>query len=210
MQSAQRLEIVPWKNTQLSNIFARKKSHGKARTRDRTWGQAQVSPRLCRCQWHLGARHAAKTSFVAWAFLPEIIDTWWWSISFSFWSFQWQTNLSVLQSAQWSLRRESMKSIGCLFDSVLSQVPWALSFFRLQTPFAKLCPIVSDIGQLTKSRPHRECRGFATSVSSRNMSNVFLLSMHVNSFRIVLEGTSKICLILSVFLRALCCIFSRL
>ena len=113
----------------------------------------------------LGARHAAKTSFVAWAFLPEIIDTWWWSISFSFWSFQWQTNLSVLQSAQWSLRRESMKSIGCLFDSVLSQVPWALSFFRLQTPFAKLCPIVSDIGQLTKSRPHRECRGFATSVS---------------------------------------------
>ena len=33
--------------------------------------------------------------------------------------------------------------------------------------------------------------------------------MHVNSFPIVLEGASKICLILSVFLRALCCIFSR-
>ena len=44
---------------------------------------------------------------------------------------------------------------------------------------------------------------------SRNMSNVFLrVSMHVNSFRIVLEGASKICLILLVFLRALCCIFS--
>ena len=50
MQSAQRLEIVPWKNIQLSNIFAGKKSHGKARTRDRKRGQAQVSPRLCRCR----------------------------------------------------------------------------------------------------------------------------------------------------------------
>ena len=49
------------------------------------------------------------------------LDTWWWSISFSFWSFQWQTNLSVLQYAQWSLRRESMKSIiGCLLEGGIS------------------------------------------------------------------------------------------
>ena len=74
-----------------------------------------------------------------------------------------------------------MKSIGCLFDSVLSQVPvpWALSFFRLQIRFAKLCPIVSDIGQLTKSRPHRECRGFATSVSFVRAVDGHLMACHL-------------------------------
>ena len=110
-----------------------------------------------------------------------------------------------------------MKSIRCLLDTVLSQVPvpWALSFCQLQTRFAKLCPIVFDMGQLTESRPHRECRGLCDQRQFcwRNMWNVVHLRVSVSckqffqSFWKALQDGSLNSV--SASMRALCCIFSR-